>query len=51
MGRHTQSGVPGVPPPFDTLRDLRVNMREMTYDEAVLLAAVTGRLRVLHLEE
>jgi hypothetical protein len=50
MGRHTQSDDAAVPPPCDTLRDLRVDVCEMTYDEAVQLATVAGRLRVLRLE-
>ena len=44
-------GVPEVRPPFDTLRELRMRRCEMTYDEAIQLAAVAGRLHVLHLKQ
>jgi hypothetical protein len=45
-----QPGIPGLPPPSDTLRELRMKMCAVTADEAIQLAAAAGRLRVLHLE-
>jgi hypothetical protein len=52
MDRHRHSDVRRPAPQFTGLRDLRIRMHtgKLTEGDTHQLAAVTGRLRVLHLE-